>query len=228
MLAVACWFGYAGRFGALFGWLVGCGLAGILVNLPAIESFALTRDGLRAKMRATLAEAAATIDQLRALATSTARSSLTQSMAGMLGPRTMQISESLRLDLKVIEELRRLEATDAQMREARELWDRGVGVLFGRQLHSLMDIETFARHRADLSPLDNTRYVGDRPIHRARAELMGAIDFENWYAPPAQDLRDLCARAEGIIPGANELLAAYEAFERTGTLNRPELLDPPN
>jgi hypothetical protein len=57
---------------------------------------------------------------------------------------------------------------------------------------------------------------------------MGAIDFENWYAPPAQDLRDLCARAEGIIPGADELLAAYETFERTRTLARPELLDPPN
>jgi hypothetical protein len=227
-LAVTGWFCALGEFAALLGWLTGCGLAGILVNLPAIESFALTKDGLSAKMRATLAEAAATIDQLRALATSTARSSLTQSMAGLLGPRTMQISERLRLDLKVIDELRRLEATDAQMREARELWDRGVGVLFGRQLHSLMDIEAFARHRAELSPPDNTHYVGDRPIHRARAELMGAIDFENWYAPAAQDLRDLCASAEGIVPGADELLAAYESFERAGTLDRPELLDPPS
>lgn len=226
---VTCWFGYLGRSSATLGWLVACGLAGILVNLPAIESFALTKDGLSAKMRATLAEAAATIDQLRALATSTARSSLTQSMAGLLGPRTMQISERLRLDLTVIDELRRLEVTGTQMREARELWDRGVGVLFGRQLHGLMDAETYARHRGDIPPfVQEVRYAVDRPIHQARAELWGTIDFENWNTPPAQVWRDLCSSVEGTIPGADALLAAYESFERTGTLSRPELLDPPN
>ena len=228
MLAVDCWFGYAGRSSALFGWLAGCGLAGVFVNLAAIESFALTTNGLSAKMRATLAEAAATIDQLRALATSTARSSLTQSMASLLGPRTMQISERLRLDMKVIDELHRLEVTDAQMREARELWDRGVGVLFGWRLQGLMDTEAFVRHRPDIRPfVEETSYAVDQPIHRARAELSGAIDSENWYAPPAQDLRELCASAEGVIPGAEALLAAYEAFECTRTLDSPQLLDPP-
>ena len=122
-----------------------------------------------------------------------------------------------------------MEVTDSQMFEARERWDRGIGVLFGWRLERLIDAERFTRHRADIPPFtDGTRYAVDRPIHRVLVELQEAIDADHWYAPPAQDLRELCARAEGVVPGADELLAAYESFERTRTLDRPEALDVPD
>lgn len=139
----------------------------------------------------------------------------------------MPISTRFRLDMKVIDELRRLEVTDGQIMEARGLWDRGVGVLFGRKLDQLVAIESLARHQPEINPLDTvSHFVVARPILEARAAILQSIDFEEWKTPSAQVWRDQCARAEGVIPGSEALLAAHEAFLSTGEMSAPELLDP--
>lgn len=226
-LAAAIWLCSLDKQGSALISIVACVAAGFLLNLVAFDSFGLNGTGLTAKMRTALTEAAATQDQLRALATLMARSSLTQSMAALLGPRTMSISTRLRLDMKVIDELRRMDVSDSQMNEARELWDRGVGVLFGRKLDQLLSIESIVRHQPDINPLDPTsHFVVNRPIIDVRAAVSQTIDEEEWNTPSVQVWRGLCASAEGTIPGVEALLSEYEAFQRTRALEAPELLDP--
>jgi len=95
--------GYEDKLQAAWSAALTGAIAVFALNLDRFKNFAFGWTGLKAEMNSVIEHATATMDQLRALATSTARSSLTQSMASMLGPRTMQTSEQLRLDLKVID-----------------------------------------------------------------------------------------------------------------------------
>jgi hypothetical protein len=95
---------------------------------------------LKAKMQETIAEAAATVEQLREVATTMATVVLSGLMAGqfMWG---MSFAKRLELHDELIGNLRRIGASDDQLNRAQAEWWKGVGVMYhnrlGRDLRDL-------------------------------------------------------------------------------------------
>lgn len=103
----------------------------LICKLDDITEFSL--GPLRAKMRETIAEATATLDQLRGLATTTARAILTDLMAGsMMGG--MGNRKRFELHDSVLSSLRDLKISAEQIRIAETEWKKGVHIIYFRAI----------------------------------------------------------------------------------------------
>jgi hypothetical protein len=135
---------------------------------------------LKAEMRETIAEANATLEQLRAVATSMATATLTDLMAGHFQVG-MSFAKRLELHDMLMEQLKALGVSDEQRERVAEYWRKGIGVIYWRiiaplaenkavavlgpgeeyrkfwtELHAMFDISTFEAPRgAQLEALWN-------------------------------------------------------------------------
>jgi hypothetical protein len=115
-----------------------CG--GFIILAAKADALAqLSLGPLKAKMQATIAEAAATIEQLREIATTMATVVLSDLMDGQfIGG--MKAEKRLELHNELITDLKKLGASKDQLDRAQAEWWKGMGVMYHNRLgHQLRD-----------------------------------------------------------------------------------------
>jgi hypothetical protein len=92
---------------------------------------------VKAKMRETIAEATATINQLREVTTTMATATLTNMMATTFAGG-MSLRKRLELHDQVMQQLESLGVSDEQQRRAQTEWRKGISILYFNVIHRLI------------------------------------------------------------------------------------------
>jgi hypothetical protein len=163
---------------------------------------------LKAKMRETIAEANATLDQLRSVATSMARATLTDMMAGsfMAG---MSLATRLQLHDALMIQLRELGVSEKERDLAAVEWRKGICVIYQRIIGNLV-----AR---DVRTVDAEKYG------RLAKELNAMVDMNTWTAPTPTQLRSFLEVHSLITAELADWLGDYQHFLDTGEIRRRSL-----
>lgn len=163
---------------------------------------------LRAKLKETIAEAHATVEEVRATAIVIARASLGQLIADSFIGR-MTSEQRFRLHDEVIHNLDHLGVSDEQINEAKEIWNKGIRVIYVRAIgYAVYGKESPS---APASPTDRQVALG-REIKQLR-------DFRSdWNAASASTLRDLIEERGQMTPLVRKWLDDYQHFEATGEI----------
>jgi hypothetical protein len=154
--------------------------------LTRIDELAeLSLGPLRAKMRETIAEAAATIDQLRQVAVTSSRAILTDLMAAnfMSG---MTLRKRFELHDEIIAALDSIGASEAQKELARTEWKKGITVIYHRAIRKAVraDPNIDEKRRINLANgLEGLMWFDQWTA--AAPEKFTAYFKENQYEPPA-------------------------------------------
>lgn len=191
-------------------WVVAlCGaFVTLLVKLDDLVELSL--GPVKAKMRETVIEAHATVDQLRTVAAVTAKASLTDLMSSNFMSGT---TLKTRLDLhdSVIAALKSIGASDSAVRDADEMWRRGIGVTYHRAI--LKRIQQQTTRRTDNDPVSDEK-------RRAPNEFQELLDFENWLAPTPNVIRAFLTSKDLMTPEISLWIDDYEHFIGTGEIRR--------
>jgi hypothetical protein len=180
--------------------------AAAAVFVGRFESFVEFAFGpLKAKMRQTIAEANATLDQLREIAVMSASAALTDIMAGGFSG---SMSQARRLDVHddIVASLQRIGVSEDTMRRVKKEWDKGIEFIYSRGIGEMVFSELEQPQRAEVA--------------RAWSELG---DFSEWRAPTPQQIEKLCERfSHKLSAQVAAALDDYRHFLRTGEIRERE------
>jgi len=188
-------------------WLtVLCG--GLVAFLSRIEALAELRIGpLRATMREKIAEAAATVEQLRELATSITAAFLTD-LIGSSFMGVMSNDMRLRIHDELIENLRSLGATNGQINRAEEEWRKGIGIVYHRIISN--EMQKAVKHPNTMAH------------NKMSSETRALVDFPAWnvaspteYERFARDHQVLAQDVQSWIDDYRHFLASNEIRRRS-------------
>jgi hypothetical protein len=176
-------------------WLAAlCGAFVLLVS--RLETLAeLSLGPLKAKMRQTIAEAAATVDQLRDIATPMISAFLIDLisgsfMGGISNERRLQLHDEL------IDKLKALGATEEQLRKAEDGWRKGINVLFHRIIRN--QIVEAARPSTTANQL--------------ASEVRTLLDFDNWSVADPKSFEELARKHQVLTPQVQSWIDDYRHF----------------
>jgi len=170
---------------------------------------------VRAKMRETIREANATIDQVRNIARNISETTLTALMAGNFG-FTDGLNLRSRLDLhdRLIESLKEIGVPDNEISELDEKWNQGIGVIYYRAIAPLID------GREDPNQINMN--ASEEQIEQ-RKGWDGLLEFDEWKAPTPDEMQAYMD-AQGIVSeGINEWVEDYRNFLEIGEIRRREI-----
>jgi hypothetical protein len=185
-------------------------LCGAVIILTAkVDALAeLSLGPLQAKMQATIAEATATIVQLREIATSMATVVLSDLMAGQF---LWGMSSAKRHELhdELIADLKRLGASQNQLDRAQVEWWKGIGVMYHNKLgHDLLNRAVAAGK------------TGQEP--RLCAEEFGKlINAKTRSVAPPDDYEEFFKRHNLLSPEVEASINDYRHFVATKGVRRP-------
>lgn len=168
---------------------------------------------LRARMRETISEANATIDQLRKLAVTSARATLTDLMAGNFMDGT---SLRTRLDLhdQFIDTLRRIGVPDLEIKESDEMWRKGIGIIYHRAVRKLL--------KEQLSQLQAESDAG-KALRQTLDDFQDLLDFESWTAPSPERIENFLKDRNANNKENAEMVSDYRHFLTTGEIRRRDV-----
>jgi hypothetical protein len=168
---------------------------------------------LKARMRETIEEAAATLDQLRGVGVAVSRVVVTDLMAGsFIGG--MDNERRFQLHDEVMKSLDDIGASPEQKAAVEAEWRKGVSIIYERAIG-----HTLEEQRGNI--LSNERYD---ELARGFNALR---DFEIWRAATPEEIESFF-KGKGYAPSekANSWLADYRHYLRTGEIrNRSEFLE---
>lgn len=167
---------------------------------------------LKAKMKESIKEATATVEQLRAVAASIAHVTLTDLMSSNFMDGAT-LGTLLKLHDKLIGTLKELGVTNAQILEAESDWRNGIGVIYHRIIKG--EIEGTHRGVALVTPSPQRQALG--------AKLQDSLDFENWAALSPDRMEKLINADGGMTPAIQEWINDYRHYTRTGEIRREDL-----
>ncbi len=198
---------------ASIAWIaVACGVfVTIMAKFDDLVEFSL--GPLRARMRETINEANATIEQLRKVAVTSARATLTNLMSGNFMDGT---TLRTRLDLhdQYIDTLGRIGVSEVEIGACDELWRKGVGVIYHRGIgHCLNTLQS--QHPADSEP--------GKAFVKAMGELQDMLDFETWSAPSPERIQHFLNDRKIVNNDIAELISDYRYFLDTGEIRRRDV-----
>lgn len=181
------------------------------LNIDKIERF--KGAGFEAEMKKVVAEANATIEQLREVAATSAKAILTDLMAGNFFDGTT-LEKRLELHDQIINSLKGIGASESQIISSDEMWRKGIGVIFHRGI------------RAAIEGRENPHLVNakaDKHVLDASKEFQDLLVFSEWCAPTSDEMRKFIADKKVINPLVDELLQDYSHFEQNGTFRRRDV-----
>jgi hypothetical protein len=158
---------------------------------------------VRAKMRETIAEANATVEQLREVATTLVSAMLTDMMAGnfMSG---MTLGVRLELRDQVMSSLRRIGVSEDQLSRAEAEWRKGIGVTYHRIVAKAIQ-----------------RAAGDGKHDPALAtEFQELLDFPTWSAPRPVEMESFARKRGVLTEDVQGWIADYRHFLDTNEIRR--------
>ncbi|HUN39075.1 MAG TPA: hypothetical protein VMU81_02165 [Acetobacteraceae bacterium] len=189
-------------------------LCGSLVAfLSRIEALAELRIGpLRATMREKIAEAVATVEQLRELATSITTAFLTD-LIGSSFMGVMSNDRRLRIHDELIEKLRSLGATDSQINRAEKDWRDGISIVYYRIISN--EMQKAANHPTTAEH------------NKMSSEMQSLVDFRAWkvalpteYEKFARDHQVLTQEVQSWIDDYRHFLNSNEIRRRSEFVTR--------
>lgn len=165
---------------------------------------------LRARMRETISEANATIEQLRKLAVTSARATLTDLMAGNFMDGT---SLQTRLDLhdQFIETLRKIGVPELEIKESDEMWRKGIGIIYHRAVRKLLK-EQLSQHQADSD--------AGKALRKTLDDFQDLLDFDSWTAPSPERIERFLKDRNSSSRALEEMVSDYRHFLATGEIRR--------
>lgn len=164
-------------------------------NIDKIQRFKIA--GIEAEMRKAVLDANATIEQLRNVATTSARATITSLMADNF-IAGITLKNRLELHDQLISNLEKIGASKQQIEEADEMWKRGVGVIY---------------HRG----------IGAKLGSPAAQEFQGLLKFDEWKAPSSGEIEKFIENKGLMNLELKDLIDDYKYFESTGTIRRKDL-----
>lgn len=180
----------------------------VLVISIADQVSEISLGPLRAKLRETIAEAHATIEQLRATAVVIARASLGQLIADSFIGR-MTGAQRFRLHDELITNLYHLGVSDEQVNEAKAIWNKGIRVIYVRAIGYAISGKS--------SPSDPTNPTPDQ--ENLSREIKNLRSFgDDWSAVSSTMLRELIEERSQMTPLVKKWLDDYQHFEETGDI----------
>lgn len=188
-------FGFWGKKTGM--WLIVVAGATVLTfaNIDKIQRFKIA--GIEAEMKKVVHEANATIEQLRNVATTSARATITSLMADNFID-AIALKDRLELHDQLISNLEKIGVSKQQIEEADEMWKRGVGVIYHRGIRAKLD-------------------------RSASQEFQGLLKFDEWKAPSSGEIEKFIESKGLMNQELKDLIDEYKYFESTGTIRRKEL-----
>lgn len=210
-LGLAVMFGIMGKPTEMGIIVIAGAIAVAFLNIDKIQKF--KGAGFEAEMKRAVEEANATINQLREVAATSSEVILTDLMAGNFMDGTT-LEKRLKLHDQLIENLKEIGASKGQIEKADEMWRRGVGIIFHRGIRVALE----GREK----PYEINRKA-EKHVLDASMEFQNLLEFEEWHAPTAKELRKFIEVRNVMNPTVDELLNDYEEFLSSGNFRRRDV-----
>lgn len=201
---------HAAQSASLGGLALVAGLS-ILFMSKFNELAELSYGPLKAKMRAQLIEAQATIVQLRKVASTIADASITGTMAGYF-VEGLNLEKRFELRDKLVGLLTELGVNAAEIRRMHEYWNKGVAALYFNAICD--EVQEIKKSQAS----DTTAQENYDAVH---TELLDAFDAENWTAPSPSRVKQLLSKYSVSSESIAKLLGDYSHFHSNREVRDP-------
>lgn len=168
---------------------------------------------VKARMRETIRQANATIDQLQKVALSYSTTMLTDLMAGNFMSGTT-LENRLNLHDSIIETLRDIGLSDSAIDQAEQQWKKGIGVIYHRIiLHTLEG----RKKPHEINP------ETPKEVMELSKEIQEMLDFDHWLAPTPDEIESRIEKRGLMKPEVKEWISDYRHYRKTGEIRRREL-----
>jgi hypothetical protein len=158
-------------------------------------------------MREKIEEATATLNQLRAVATSMATATLTDLISGEFQVG-MSLAKRLELHDTLMEQLQALGVSDEQRERVAEYWRKGICLIYGRI------IDRLAGKKAE------TRLGRGEEYNKLVPELNALFDFRRWEPASPARVKDVYEKHGLLSPEISEWLGHYQHYLDTAEIRR--------
>ncbi|ANG65340.1 hypothetical protein A8C75_17670 [Marinobacterium aestuarii] len=170
---------------------------------------------VKAKMKEQIERAAATIDQLRQVATTTSEATLTDLMAGsFMGG--MSLKKRLELHDNIIEALREIGATEAQLALAEKDWKKGISVIYQRAIRDAVE-ERPEPSKINVNASDEQKKAGK--------EINDLMNFESWECPSPNQIRSVLRKYQIESASADKWISDYEFFLESNVIRDRKIFE---
>ena len=157
---------------------------------------------VKAKMKEKIEEAAATIDQLREVATTNSEATLTDLMAGsFMGG--MSLKKRLELHDNIIKALKGIGASESQILTAENDWKKGVNIIYQRAIRQAVE------QKEDPSVINTNATDEQKNAGREIEELQ---NFEKWETPTPSQIRTILKKYNIESNSVDIWVSDYEYF----------------
>ena len=182
-------------------------------KLDDIAELSLGR--VRAKMRETIQEANAKIEQVREIAANISETTLTALMAGNFGFQDgLRLISRLDLHDRLIQNLKEIGVSDEQISELDNKWKQGIGVIYHRTIAPLIDGRE-ERHLINPKATDEQK--------EAREGWDELLEFDRWKAPTPDAMKIYLDSKGLLVNEIKEWVDDYRHYLETGEIRRREI-----
>jgi hypothetical protein len=211
MLTLAMILGLLGRPTEMGLIVVAGAISVAFLNIDRIQKF--KGAGFEAEMRQAVEQAHATVEQLRSLAAASAESTLTTLMAGNFFDGTT-LTTRLGLHDRLIRSLEEIGVPQPQIDGADRMWRSGVGVIYHRGIHHILEGRTQKNH---------VNFKADPVLLETSKQFQDLLCFDKWQAPSSSDMKAFIEGKGLMTDELAGLLNDYAQFEKTGKLRRQDV-----
>lgn len=210
-LGLAVMFGIMGKPAEMGIIVVAGAITVAFQNIDKIQKF--KGAGFEAEMKRAVAEANATIKQLREVASTSSEVILTDLMSGSFFDG-ITLETRLNLHDKVIQNLKEIGASKKQIDKADDMWRRGIGIIFHRGIRCALE----GRKTPHQTNMDAEKHIQD-----ASREFNKLLKFEEWKAATPNEMRKFIEEKNAMNSDVDELLKDYSEFLKSGELRRRDV-----
>jgi hypothetical protein len=167
---------------------------------------------VKARMRETIQQAAATVEQLQKIAVVSTRAQLTALMSASF-MHGANMEQRLAIRGQLIDELEALGISKGDIASVETEWRKGVGIIYHRYVREYL---------AGMKEHPEVRYP-EEARKAAYSEIDGLMHFPTWSAATPEQIKAVLDR-HGIAPtsGLAEWLADYRHFLNTGEIRNTD------
>ncbi len=170
---------------------------------------------VRAKMRETIQEANATIEQVQKIASNISEPMLSTLMAGNFGFRDgLGLSHRLDLHDSLVKSIHEIGVSDKRISEMDKAWARGIGVIYYRAIAPLID----GREEPNIINSNATKEQNE-----AREGWDKLLDFDNWQAPTPDQMKSYIESIRIENTEIDEWIDDYRNYIETGEIRRRDI-----
>ena len=157
------------------------------------------------------------IDQLKFIACTNAKATITDLMAANFGFEDgLNLKARLELHDRIINSLKQIGVSEDDIEAVGSMWHKGVGVIYFRGIGCALEGRTNPN-------MINTNASPE--LLRASEEFQKLLNFENWEAPSPDEIESFIKGKGFMNDKVKELIEDYRLFLKTGEIRRREVFE---